>query len=311
MTSLKVSPEQFATWRERMCGLGFLDMAAAPNHEVVYERRVRDWVAQGFHADMHWYARGLEKRFDLSLVMDDAASVIILTAPYHPEPVTLAGHKLARYAAGDDYHDVLLKPLIEFCHWACAQIPGAKMRAYVDTGPVLERYWAERAGLGWIGKNGNLISRKAGSYIFLSSIVTNLTVPYGEPHGNFCGTCRACIDACPTEAIVADGMVDSRKCISYLNIEHRGEFPEETPPFDDWVFGCDICQEVCPWPNKFSQESALDAFLPRDAYQDVSGDELLMFEQEQFSTLFRKSPIKRTKMAGVKRNIDWLKREKG
>ncbi|CAM2007932.1 tRNA epoxyqueuosine(34) reductase QueG [Acanthopleuribacter pedis] len=295
----------WAAFRQFVLSLGFSDVAAAPVQPVKRAQAVKDWVAAGHHADMHWYARGLEKRLDPRLVVPEARSIIVLTMPYHPEPVTLAGKKLARYACGDDYHDVILKKLKLCTAWLSERVPDSATRHYVDTGPVLERYWAQESGLGWIGKNGNLISRREGSYLFLASMVTTLRVPYGTPHLDFCGSCRACIDACPTDAIVADGVVDARKCISYLTIEHRGPF-EDAPDFSDWLFGCDICQEVCPWPNKFSQPTAEPAFLPREAYGELTEEGLAAMEQADFSATFRKSPIKRTKIAGIQRNLEHL-----
>jgi epoxyqueuosine reductase len=287
--------------------LGFAEMAAAPIAPVRYAQAVNDWVQKGYHASMEWYARGVEKRLNPQLVMEDAKSILVLLTPYEKEPVHIAGKKVARYAAGDDYHDVLLKKLKQIKAAIYDDYPEANIRPYVDTGPVLERYWAEQSGLGWIGKNGNLIHRELGSYVFLASMVTNLVPPeWGSPHEDFCGRCRACIDACPTDAIVADRVVDSNQCISFLNIEQRGEFPEDTPEFSDWLFGCDICQEVCPWTEKFSSGAWLEAFRKRPGYSELEGQDFLEMEQETFSMIFRKSPIKRTKLAGIKRNLQHL-----
>lgn len=286
--------------------LGFLDMRAAPAGPVKRAEAVKHWVASGHQADMHWYERSLEKRLDPRKAIPNAKSVIMLSFPYNPEPCHLAGYSIARYACGDDYHDVVLKKLRIIDDYLHQEFPQASHRSYVDTGPILERYWAEQAGLGWIGKNGNLISRKDGSFLFLASILTSLQVPYSQPHDPFCGSCRACLDACPTDAFYADGLLDSRKCISYLNIEHRGPF-QEAPEFEGWLFGCDICQEVCPWTDKFSDGPVIDEFQARETYSKVSPDEIRQMEQADFSALFRKSPIKRTKMAGLKRNLEHLK----
>ena len=301
----ELNSEQWRGVRDLASELGFLETAAAPVSAVKNEAAVRDWVARGYHADMAWYARGLDKRFDLNLVLAKAASVIVFTTPYHKEACTLAGRKLARYACGDDYHDVLKKKLWTLIELMKTQVPQAQFRPYVDTGPILERYWAREAGLGWIGKNGNLISRTAGSYLFLACIVTDMTVPYGVPHAPFCGECRACIDSCPTDAIPSAGTVDANKCISYLNIEHRGPF-ENAPGFAGWIFGCDICQEVCPWVRKFSREELMPELQPRAACAALSADELAEMDQQAFSTTFSKSAIKRTKMAGLKRNLSHL-----
>lgn len=283
--------------------MGFAKMAAAPSHRSQRAADVAHWVEQGFHADMAWYGRNLERRVDPGQVLPGCRAVIMLTSPYTPQPVELAGQKLARYAAGDDYHDVLLKRLKRLIAVMRADYPHGEFRPYVDTGPVLERYWAEQAGLGWIGKNGCLIDREQGSYLFLAAILTTLTVPTGQPHTDFCGQCTACIDACPTNAIVAEQVVDSRKCISYLNIESRGPFPADTPDFSHWIFGCDICQEVCPWTNKFAVNPLLTAFEPRPTFATISADDLAQMDQATFRATFRKSPIKRTKQAGLQRNL--------
>ena len=300
----------WARLQEQARGLGFLEMAAAPKGPVRHAAAVEAWVRDGFHAEMTWYARGLAKRLDLDRVLEGAASVIVLTTPYHREPCTLAGHALARYACGDDYHDVLKPKLWQLIETIRGMVPEAACRPYVDTGPLLERYWAEEAGLGWIGKNGCLISREAGSYLFLACIVTDVEVPYGDRHAPFCGHCRACIDACPTDAIVSDGIVDSNRCISYLNIEHRGPF-EDAPSFDGWLFGCDICQEVCPWTRKFSLETLLPELRPRPTHADLTREGLFEMDQATFSATFRKSAIKRAKMAGLKRNAAHLTKPDG
>lgn len=300
----KVSQPHWDAFCQQAQVLGFVEQAAAANHAIRCGDRLRHWVREGMHASMEWFARAVDKRLNLNLVLEDAASVIVLITPYEKEPCTLGGKKLARYACGDDYHDVLKKKLWALIEGLRIHYPDAAFRPYVDTGPILERYWAQESGLGWIGKSGNLISRRYGSYIFLSCIVTNLVVPYGQPHHNYCGACTACKDLCPTQAIVADGTVDSRRCISYLNIEHRGPF-EQAPAFDDWLFGCDICQEVCPW-NKFAQTPVLDNFLPRNVYAQIDAQQILEMEQTEFSTTFSKSAIKRTKMAGIQRNMQHL-----
>lgn len=301
-----VNENTWIAWQEHARALGFREMGAAPAGPVKRQEEVTQWVAGGNHGEMHWYARSLEKRLNPKLALPGAESVIVLTMPYHKEACSLGEYKLARYACGDDYHDVVLKKLRLLGHHIHAAFPQATYRAYVDTGPVLERYWAEQAGLGWIGKNGNLISRRDGSYLFLASILTSLKVPYGQPHEPLCGSCRACLDICPTDAFISDGLLDSRKCISYLTIEHRGPF-QNAPDFDNWLFGCDLCQEVCPWTQKFSPGSSEEAFLPRESYASIDAQVMEEMTQEDFSATFRKSPIKRTKLAGIIRNVRHLK----
>ncbi len=303
--NLQLSEPAYQRFREQAVELGFPQMAAAPVAPIVNERRIRQWVESGYHADMRWFANNLEKRLDPRLVVPNAKSVIVTLTPYTANEVRLGPFKLARYAAGDDYHDVLIRPLRQLCDRLSQLVPGSNARAYVDTGPVLERYWAEQAGLGWIGKNGNLISRTFGSTVFLSAIITDIVVPYGVPHAPFCGSCRACLDACPTDAFPEPGLVDSNRCISYWSIEVRGPLPGGSE-LHDWVFGCDICQEVCPWTHKFAQPVLFDQFLPRPSYRELSQRELKDLTVDTFRNLFRKSPIKRSKHAGITRNINHL-----
>ncbi|MCB1043351.1 MAG: tRNA epoxyqueuosine(34) reductase QueG [Acidobacteria bacterium] len=295
----------FDELREMAQKSGFAEIGAAPAGPVTHPNRIRDWVARGYHAGMGWFARSLEKRLDPRLVVPNAQSVLVLLTPYTPQPVKLGPYNLARYAAGDDYHDVLLKPLIQLCQHMERLFPGSRQRAYVDTGPVLERYWAERSGLGWIGKNGCLISKAYGSTVFLSTVVTTIRLPWSQPHPFHCGQCRACLDACPTDAFPEPFVVDSNRCISYLTIEHRGDLPRHLD-FANWVFGCDICQEVCPWTHKFAQPPRLEQFRPRPAYQDLTSRELNEISEDAFRHLFRKSPVKRAKQIGLARNIRYL-----
>lgn len=306
MSDDRVSPEQWERYLGFAQAQGFAQMAAAPAGPVKVADLVTQWVADGMHGEMAWFEAGLERRLDPRNIIEGAQSVVVLTAVYEKEPCYLAGKKLARYACGTDYHDVLLKKLKRLCNYIREDFPRAEFRPYVDTGPMLERYWAQEAGLGWIGKNGNLMNRRYGSYLFLACFPTNLIMPYGSRGAEHCGSCRRCIDACPTQAIVAPGKVDSRRCISYLTIEHRGPFPEETPDFENWIFGCDICQEVCPWTQKFAEEPQIPQLKPRDWYQEVTAESITEMEAADFQLTFRKSPIKRTKREGLVRNLEHL-----
>jgi len=299
---LKITPEQFAIMQEQAKHLGFPEMKAAPAGPVANRKTFEDWVDHGFHAEMGWFSNNLERRMNPKLVFEKAKSVLMLLAPHYRQEVRLAGRNLARYAAGDDYHDVLKKRLKSLCRLWQENFSGSDYRVYVDSGPIAERYWAEKSGLGWIGKNGNLIHKREGSYLFLACILTDLELPSGSPHPNHCGSCTACLEACPTQAFVGPGVVNSNKCISYLTIEHRGEF-KATTTFKDWIFGCDICQEVCPWNRKSSNWSVLDAFQPRPHYIKLNNTDLKEMSDETFRETFRKSPIKRTKLEGLKRNL--------
>lgn len=284
--------------------LGFSAVGAAPAQPYRGASAYQAWIAQGYHADMAWMARNMERRMDPRLVVPEAATVLSLwmaydPGPLGPKPEDVPRGRMARYALGDDYHDLIPGRLR-----ALAGLLGDPLaRSYTDTGPVLERSVAETAGLGWIGKNGCLLTAKRGSFGFLAEILTAHPLPVTEaPQASRCGTCTRCMPACPTGAIVAPGVIDSRRCISYLTIEHRGPIPRELRPLiGDWVFGCDLCQEVCPW-NRHSQPATEPAFAPKSdrVYPDLVG--LLELTPEEFAARFKGSAIKRTKRHGLARN---------
>jgi epoxyqueuosine reductase len=265
------------------------------------------WIEDGRHASMHYLAKNAEVRANPQARYPWAKSVISILVPYSSErpdaPAGALSHHVARYAQADDYHEVLDRILQRFEAVMKAAHPDAKSWRYVDTGPLSDRAYATQAGLGWIGKNAMLIHEEIGSYVFIGTLVTSLAndiVP--DRVADRCGTCTRCIDACPTDVILPDRTVDSSACISYLTIEHRGSIDESLAhKLHGNAFGCDICQEVCPW-NRAPEESH-PAFVPRASYRATPVTDLLRFEQEQFSTLFRKSPIKRPKLSGMQRNV--------
>lgn len=284
--------------------LGFSSVAAAPARPYRGAAAYEAWIAAGYHADMAWMARNMERRVDPRQVVPEAATVLSLWMAYDPGPLgpkpdTAPRGRIARYALGDDYHDLIPGRLRALA----AALGDPVARSYTDTGPVLERSVAETAGLGWIGKNGCLITPTQGSFGFLAEILTSVPLPVAEtPHANRCGTCTRCVPACPTGAIVAPGVIDSHRCISYLTIEHKGPIPHDLRPLiGDWVFGCDLCQEVCPW-NRHSRVATESAFAPRAdrVHPDLVG--LLQLTQEAFSARFKGSAIKRTKRHGLARN---------
>ncbi|HLA68930.1 MAG TPA: tRNA epoxyqueuosine(34) reductase QueG [Bacteroidota bacterium] len=264
-----------------------------------------EWLGRGFHGTMGWMARNMEKRQDPRRILPGARSMVCVALNYHTD----AKHsdkpesgKISRYAWGDDYHEIVSKKLEELARRIVQLAPGSRSKAYVDTGPVMEKAWAARAGLGWQGKHTNLITKDFGSWVFLGEIITDLDLSPDEPIADFCGTCTACIEACPTDAIVQPYVVDSNKCISYLTIEHKGEIPSELhPQLKQWVYGCDICQDVCPW-NSFQQSTNIGAFAPREKNVAPKLADLVEMSTEEFSSRFKKSPIKRTKLSGIVRN---------
>ena len=269
------------------------------------ENHLREWVSRGYHASMQWLERDIEKRIDVTKVLPNAKSVICVTLNYyspsrHSENPNLG--KISRYAWGDDYHAVLTQRLEKLYEFLKSEIPGVEGKIYVDTGPVMDKAWAVRAGIGWLGKHTNVITREFGSWVFLGEILIDAELEYDTPMLDYCGNCTACLDACPTQAIVQPYVLDANKCISYLTIEHRSELPKEiVSNFQNWVYGCDICQEVCPW-NRFQKETEEPAFQPRSENIAPRLAELAEMTQEEFSRRFKKSPMKRTKHSGLTRN---------
>jgi epoxyqueuosine reductase len=270
------------------------------------------WLAAGHHASMAYLARNAEVRRDPSVRFPWARSVIVILVPYAAErpeaPADALSHTVARYALGDDYHDVLDGILRTFEATLMEVAPEITTRRYVDTGPLSDRAYAAQAGLGWIGRNGMLIDQRIGSYFFIGTLLTSLENDIAAPSvTDRCGTCTRCLDACPTDAILPNRTIASEACISHATIEHRGPLPEMfASRLAGNSFGCDICQEVCPWNG-----DPLDphpAFEPRETYRATPVTDLLLYNQENFSTLFRKSAIKRAKLAGMQRNVEALHR---
>jgi epoxyqueuosine reductase len=279
--------------------------SAAP---LAHGGRLRAWVAQGFAGEMGYMSRNVEKRVDPSRVLPEVRSIIVLGMNYYtspPVPEASSGRGwMARYAWGRDYHTVLsdkLEALVAFIR----DLEGADVQArwYVDTGPILERELAWRAGLGWPGKNTNLINRRVGSWLFLGAILLDRELVYDAPASAHCGTCTRCLVACPTGALVAPGVLDARRCISYLTIELRGPIPRELRPLmGTHIFGCDICQAVCPW-NRRAPVSSDAAFLPRAGFAAPELMPLLRLSEDEFRARFRGSPVTRAKRRGLLRNV--------
>jgi epoxyqueuosine reductase len=271
-------------------------------------RRLNEWLDRGYQADMEWMSRHGAKRTDPTLLVEGARSVVsVLQSYYTPhEPVDDPDvGRISRYAWGDDYHLKLKERLFALLDWLQQSVPGTEGRVFVDSAPVMDKAWAARAGLGWIGKHSNLISRNHGSWTFIGELVVTAAIEPDRPMPDYCGNCTACIDACPTDAIVEPYVVDANKCISYTTIEYRGEsIPEEIGSnHGNWIFGCDVCQEVCPW-NKFRTITGEPGYEPRSGVRTTSLDEWATLAQEDFSTQFRRSAVKRTKLKGLQRNVE-------
>ncbi len=286
--------------------LGFSKVGIARAEVLAAEgARLQDWLNRGFHASMAWMGANREKRIDADKVLPGVKSVVCVALNYYFDEQHSGDRstgKISRYAWGDDYHLVMTEKLAEFLDSIYGMESGIRGKAYVDTGPVMDKVWAAKAGLGWQGKHTNLITREFGSWVFLGEILLDCELEYDETVADACGSCTACIDACPTEASVEPYVLDSSKCISYLTIEHRGEVAEELGgELEGWIYGCDICQDVCPW-NRFQKATEEPAFSPRPWNLAPDLKEVSTMNQEEFNQRFRKSAIKRTKREGLTRN---------
>lgn len=271
-------------------------------------RPLERWLKNSFHGEMKYMENYFDKRLDPRLLVEGCKSVISLSYNYFPEEKisTLENFKISKYAYAEDYHEVIKDILRDMVAELQEEIGEFGFRVFVDSAPVLERSWARKSGIGWVGKNANLITRQSGSFYFLAEIICDLELAADHPVTDHCGTCRKCIDACPTGAIVSEKLVDGSKCISYATIELKDSIPDYfRDKMDDWMFGCDVCQDVCPW-NRFSAPHQQSKFTPNENLKNFKKGEWRELTQELFSEIFRKSPVKRTKFAGLKRNIEFL-----
>lgn len=271
--------------------------------------RLERWLNQGMHGQMSYMENYFDKRLDPRLLVDGARSVISLLLNYYPERTQSdpEAPRLSKYAYGKDYHFVIKEKLKELIHFINENIGEVNGRAFVDSAPVLDKAWAKRSGLGWIGKNSNLINKQSGSFFFIAELIVDLELEYDGQVKDYCGSCTRCIDACPTGAIVEPYVVDGSKCISYFTIELKENIPSEVKgKFENWVFGCDICQDVCPW-NRFSKPHNEPAFEPSAGLLEMTRKEWEEITEEVFQKLFRESAVKRTKYKGLKRNLEFLR----
>jgi epoxyqueuosine reductase len=284
------------------CGIsqaGFLEQEAP---------RLENWLNKNRNGQMAYMENHFDKRLNPTLLVDGAKSVISLLLNYYPsEFQNPDSYKISKYAYGQDYHFVIKEKLKELLHSIQSTIGEVSGRAFVDSAPVLDKAWAAKSGLGWIGKNSNLLTKQVGSFYFIAELIIDLELDYDHAATDHCGSCTACLDACPTEAIVAPYVVDGSKCISYFTIELKENIPQEMKgKFADWAFGCDICQDVCPW-NKFSKAHSEPLFNPNPEILSMSKKDWEEITEETFKTVCMNSAVKRTKFAGLKRNIEFLK----
>ena len=273
-------------------------------------RRLESWLSKGFNGTMQYMQNHFDLRIDPTKLVPDAKSVITLLINYFPEDKQLEdAPKIAKYAFGEDYHHVIKNKLNHFFARIREEIGEINGRGFVDSAPVLERTWAQKSGLGWIGKNGNLINKKQGSFFFIASLIVDIELYYDDPFvKDYCGSCTKCIDNCPTEAILPEKIIDGSKCISYFTIELKDALiPEKMKgKFDTWLFGCDVCQDVCPW-NRFSKPTNEIKFKPLPEILNFNSNDWEDLTEDKFSTVFKDSPIKRSKFKGIKRNLHFIK----
>jgi epoxyqueuosine reductase len=287
------------------CGIskaGFLEEEAP---------RLEKWLKNNAHGEMRYMENHFDKRLNPTLLVDGSKSVVSLLLNYYPnEEQTADSYKLSKYAYGTDYHFVIKDKLKELLHFIQDEIGEVGGRAFVDSAPVLDKAWAAKAGLGWIGKHSNLLTQQIGSFYFIAELIIDLELDYDSATTDHCGTCTACIDACPTEAITEPYVVDGSKCISYFTIELKENIPTEyKDKMDDWMFGCDVCQDVCPW-NRFSKSHNEPLFNPHPELLSMTKKDWEEITEDTFKKVFKKSAVKRTKFAGLERNIRFLKDEK-
>lgn len=301
---------------EKAKELGF-DLVGFAKADLLHDETAKlgEWLERGFHASMDYMNRNIEKRLNVKNILPNARSVISLAMNYYTEHHHRKTQeesdsnkygKVSRYAWGKDYHLIIWEKL-ELLEEELKNIdPEFECLSYVDTGPVMDKVWAKHAGIGWMGKHSNIITREMGSWIFIATIITNYDFDYNQPIANYCGSCTACIDACPTKAIVNDYVVDANKCISFLTIENKGEIPRDyKDQFDGWIFGCDVCQDVCPWNLKFSLPTREMNFGP-SGNMELTLEEVNAMMNDDFKRRFEISPIKRAKLSGLQRNARFI-----
>jgi len=294
---------------EKAKQLGFDLVGFAKAEELTKETaNLEKWLEMKYHGDMEYMERNLEKRRNVFKIFPEAKSIISLGMNYYTDEQYSNQKdrgKISRYGWGKDYHLIIWEKLKQLENELKEIDPGFESKSYVDTGPVMDKTWAVRAGLGWLGKHTDVINKEIGSWFFIANLITNYEFSYSPVIADHCGSCTACIDACPTNAIADEYLLDSTKCISYLTIENKKEIPEEFKnKFDNWIFGCDICQDVCPWNIKFSEVTHNLEFLPKNKEIDIY--KVINMNEEEFLERFSESPVKRTKLKGLKRNAEFI-----
>lgn len=308
-----ISTEQHTKLVKRLSAqLGFSYCGIAKAEKLEDDaRRLEGWLNKGMHGNMHYMENHFDLRIDPTLLVPGARSVITLLCNYYPEQQQELNDepRISKYAYGADYHEVIREKLRHFLSLLQDEVGEVQGRGFVDSAPVLERSWAKRSGLGWLGKNGNLITKQQGSFFFIATLITDLQLEPDPPFiQDFCGTCNKCVEACPTDAILPGKVVDGSKCISYFTIELKDMLipGEMQGKFQNWMFGCDVCQDVCPW-NRFSKPTTEGGFTPIPEIFNLTTKDWEEMTEESFKTIFRHSPLKRSKFKGIQRNLKFIK----
>ena len=308
--SSKEKHTQLIKQKAKALGFDYCGISKAEKLETE-EANLNTWLSKGFHGKMAYMENHFELRLDPTKLVPGAKSVISLLYNYYPghDEQAHSKYKIAKYAYGKDYHFVIKDKLKAFLDCLQEEIGEVNGRAFVDSAPVMERQWAAKSGLGWLGKNTLLINNKQGSFFFIAELILDLELEYDRPVKDYCGTCTKCLDACPTDAFADAGILDASKCISYLTIELKGAIPEEFKgTYENWVFGCDICQDICPW-NRFSKRHNDSDFKKNKGVKAVVDKEWVEFTEEVFREIFKDSPVKRTKYRGLQRNINFINKK--
>jgi len=292
----------------QIIGFDFCGIAKAEKLDAD-ARRLEAWLSKGMHGSMQYMENHFDLRTDPALLVPGAKSVITLLMNYYPAQLQSKDKPgIAKYAYGKDYHEVIREKLNHLLRLMKEKVGDITGRGFVDSAPVLERSWAQKSGLGWIGKNGNIINKKSGSFFFIATLIVDIELDYDNPYTkDFCGSCTRCIDHCPTQAILPDKTIDGSRCISYFTIELKDALIPESMKgkFDNWMFGCDTCQDVCPW-NRFSQPTRETAFTPLPQILNFTSNQWEELTEENFKSIFRHSPLKRTKYSGIRRNLQFI-----
>jgi len=288
--------------------LGFSDVGFAKSRELTEEKQnYSNWLNNEYQADMNYLANNFEKRFNPELLVENSKTVISVLLNYYPDKIQEENTlQISKYAYGRDYHKVVKSKLKKLAEYINNELVNINYRYFTDSAPVLDRKWAQLSGLGWIGKNSLLINKKLGSFFFIGELIIDIELEYDTPIKDACGTCTKCIDACPTNAIVQEKIIDANRCISYLTIENKAEINAEFKSlFSNQIFGCDICQDVCPWNSKLETTHEKD-FQPKEKLFSLTKEDWINLDKEKFNKIFQASAVKRAKYEGLKRNIDFI-----